>query len=100
MPALARHRDPDARQETWAHLLRRRARRHEDASAGASLSAASAGGGVIQPILGLFVGPTRDGEARGGRHTLARIGVMRALNREVKRVFNPDRKDTRWESGN
>jgi hypothetical protein len=23
---------------------------------------------------------------------LARIGVMRALNREVERVFNPDRK--------
>jgi hypothetical protein len=24
----------------------------------------------------------------------ARIGVMRALNRHVERVFNPDRKDT------
>jgi len=26
----------------------------------------------------------------------ARIGVMRALNRHVKRVFNPDRKDHHW----
>lgn len=24
------------------------------------------------------------------------IGVMRALNRHVERVFNPDRKDTHW----
>jgi hypothetical protein len=34
--------------------------------------------------------------ARGGPTMLARIGVMRALNREVERVFNPDRKNTRW----
>jgi hypothetical protein len=26
----------------------------------------------------------------------ARIGVMRALNRHVERVFNPDRKDHQW----
>ena len=26
----------------------------------------------------------------------ARIGVMRALNRHVERVFDPDRKDPRW----
>ena len=26
----------------------------------------------------------------------ARIGVMRALNRVVERVFNPDRKDHHW----
>jgi len=26
----------------------------------------------------------------------ARIGVMRALNRHVQRVFNPDRKDHHW----
>ena len=26
----------------------------------------------------------------------ARIGVLRALNRNVERVFNPDRKDTHW----
>jgi hypothetical protein len=27
---------------------------------------------------------------------LARIGVMRALNRHVERVFNPGRKDPQW----
>ena len=32
----------------------------------------------------------------GGPTMLARIGVMRALNRHVGRVFNPDRKDHRW----
>ena len=26
----------------------------------------------------------------------ARIGMMRALNRHVERVFNPSRKDTQW----
>ncbi|MEO6779558.1 MAG: hypothetical protein ABI196_01335 [Bradyrhizobium sp.] len=26
----------------------------------------------------------------------ARIGVMRALNHKVERVFNPDRKDHHW----
>ena len=29
----------------------------------------------------------------GGPTMLARIGVMRALNRHVERVFNPDRKE-------
>ncbi len=29
----------------------------------------------------------------GGPTMLARIGVIRALNRHVERVFNPDRKD-------
>jgi hypothetical protein len=29
----------------------------------------------------------------------ARIGVLRALNRHVDRVFNPVRKDTRWDGG-
>jgi hypothetical protein len=29
----------------------------------------------------------------GGPTMFARIGVMRALNRQVERVFNPDRKD-------
>src|SRR5471032_30534 len=33
---------------------------------------------------------------RGGPTMLARIGVMRALSRNVKRVFNPDRKETHW----
>jgi hypothetical protein len=32
----------------------------------------------------------------GGPTMFACIGVMRALNRHVERVFNPDRKDTRW----
>jgi len=31
-----------------------------------------------------------------GPTMMARIGVMRALNRHVERVFNPDRKDTHW----
>jgi hypothetical protein len=31
-----------------------------------------------------------------GPTMFARIGVMRALHRHVKRVFNPDRKDTHW----
>jgi hypothetical protein len=34
--------------------------------------------------------------ARGGPTMLARIGVMRALNRHVERVFNPNRKDHHW----
>jgi hypothetical protein len=32
----------------------------------------------------------------GGPTMFARIGVMKALNRHVERVFNPDRKDTHW----
>jgi hypothetical protein len=32
----------------------------------------------------------------GGDPMLARIGVMKALNRHVERVFNPDRKETHW----
>jgi hypothetical protein len=27
---------------------------------------------------------------------MARIAVMKALNRHVERAFNPDRKDTHW----
>jgi len=34
--------------------------------------------------------------SRGGAPMLARIGVMKALNRHVERVFNPERKDTHW----
>lgn len=30
---------------------------------------------------------------------MARIGVMKALNRHVERVFNSDRKDTQWGKG-
>jgi hypothetical protein len=32
----------------------------------------------------------------GGPTMFARIGVMRALNRRVERVFDPDRKDHHW----
>jgi hypothetical protein len=32
----------------------------------------------------------------GGPTMLARIGIMRALNRHVERVFNPDRKEHHW----
>jgi hypothetical protein len=32
----------------------------------------------------------------GGPTMLARIGVMRALNRHVERVFDPSRKDRHW----
>jgi hypothetical protein len=32
----------------------------------------------------------------GGPTMHARIGVMKALNRHVERVFNPDRKDPHW----
>jgi len=32
----------------------------------------------------------------GGPTMLARIGVLRALNRNVERVFNPDRKNHHW----
>jgi hypothetical protein len=31
-----------------------------------------------------------------GPTMLARIGVMRALNRHVERVFDPSRKDKHW----
>jgi len=32
----------------------------------------------------------------GGPTMFARIGVMRALNRQVERVFIPERKETHW----
>ena len=34
--------------------------------------------------------------SRGGDPMLARIGVMKALNRHVERVFNSARKETHW----
>ncbi len=34
--------------------------------------------------------------ARGRPTMLARIGVMRALNRHVERVFDPSRKEKHW----
>jgi hypothetical protein len=33
---------------------------------------------------------------KGGHTMLPRIGVMRALNRHVERIFNPDHKETHW----
>ena len=36
---------------------------------------------------------------QNGPTMFARIGVMKALNRHVERVFNPDRKDTHWGNG-
>jgi hypothetical protein len=35
-------------------------------------------------------------ESNGGPTMLARIGVMKALNRHVGRVFDPSRKDKHW----
>ena len=34
--------------------------------------------------------------SRGGPTMMARIGVMKALNRHVQRVFNSERKETHW----
>jgi hypothetical protein len=34
--------------------------------------------------------------SQSGPTMLARIGVMKALNRHVERVFNSDRKDPHW----
>ena len=34
--------------------------------------------------------------SRSGPTMMARIGVMRALNRHVLREFNPERKETHW----
>jgi hypothetical protein len=33
---------------------------------------------------------------RSGPTMMARIGVVKALNRHVERVFNPERKDPHW----
>ena len=37
--------------------------------------------------------------SRGGPTMMARIGIMKALNRHVERVFNSDREDTHWGNG-
>ncbi|MEH2546019.1 hypothetical protein V1283_002664 [Bradyrhizobium sp. AZCC 2262] len=34
--------------------------------------------------------------SRSGPTMMARIGVMKALNRHVERVFNPERNDHHW----
>jgi len=36
------------------------------------------------------------GATHGGPKMFARIGIMRALNRHVERVFDPSRKDPHW----
>jgi hypothetical protein len=36
----------------------------------------------------------------GGPTMFARIGVMRALNRHVERVFDPSRKEKHWRRRN
>jgi hypothetical protein len=36
---------------------------------------------------------------QGGPTMFARIGIMRAMNRNVERVFNPSRKDTHGGAG-
>jgi hypothetical protein len=45
-----------------------------------------------QTAVGCLIG------AAEGRDFLmhARVGMLRALNRNVERTFNPDRKDTHW----
>jgi hypothetical protein len=35
-------------------------------------------------------------ELNGPTMMMARIGMLRALNRHVERVFNPSRKDAQW----
>jgi hypothetical protein len=37
-----------------------------------------------------------DAGVAGAPAMMARISVMKALNRQVERMFNPDRKDTHW----
>jgi len=39
---------------------------------------------------------SRHSATLGGPTMFARIGVMRAPNRHVERVFNPNRKDNDW----
>jgi hypothetical protein len=47
-------------------------------------------------VLGLAAGAALMLCSRGGHAMLARIGVMRALNRNVERAFNPDAKKHHW----
>lgn len=41
-------------------------------------------------------GTAQQSQAKGRDLVHAWIGVMKALNRHVVRVFDPDRKDTHW----
>jgi hypothetical protein len=36
------------------------------------------------------------GRRKNGPTMMARIGIMRALNRHIERVFDPDCKDPHW----
>lgn len=60
---------------------------------------------IPRPAAGRTEGPRMAGGDRSvvlmaaeGRGPLlhARVGILRALNRHVERVFNLDRKETRW----
>ncbi len=51
---------------------------------------------IFRKALEIFRGKVA---TSGGTAMFARIGVMRALNRHVERVFNPDRKDHHWAAG-
>jgi len=48
---------------------------------------------IFRKALEIFRGKVA---TSGGTAMFARIGVMRALNRHVERVFNSDRKDHHW----
>ena len=51
--------------------------------------------GLDFKLIGSTGAPIMATEGRGTlMHT--RIGMMQALNRNVERMFNPDRKDTHW----
>jgi hypothetical protein len=67
------------------HLARRRARHHQAAKAEHDAEEWQAA------MAALLLVAERDGPTM-----FARIGVMRALNRHVERVFNSDRKDQHW----
>jgi hypothetical protein len=46
-----------------------------------------------------MAGRDRRGDHGGARSRAAdacAVGVLRALNRNIERVFNPDRKNTHW----
>jgi len=49
-----------------------------------------------RPAAPLLQLAPRQRHTPAGEFVFARIGIMRALNRHVERVFNPSRKETRW----
>jgi len=56
----------------------------------AAMTPAEAIGSSDEKSLDLHTGD------EAGPTMMARIGVMKALNRHVERVFNPDCKETHW----